>query len=44
MYYERLRHYNPILSLKTPAGARGGYCVSCNMGYRVIKTIEVIVV
>jgi len=32
MYYERSRHYNPILSLK--AVARGGYCVSCNMGYR----------
>jgi len=34
MYYERSRHYNPILSLKAAAGARGGYCVACNMGYR----------
>jgi len=34
MYYERSRHYNPILSLKAAAGARGEYCVACNMGYR----------
>jgi len=34
MYYERSRHYNPILSLKATAGARGEYYVLCNMGYR----------
>ncbi|KYN11983.1 hypothetical protein ALC57_15877 [Trachymyrmex cornetzi] len=34
MYYERKRHFNPILNVKAAAGSRGGYCVACNMGYR----------
>ncbi|KYN10288.1 hypothetical protein ALC57_17585 [Trachymyrmex cornetzi] len=33
-YYERKRHFNPILNVKAAAGSRGGYCVACNMGYR----------
>ncbi|XP_036147283.1 uncharacterized protein LOC118647134 [Monomorium pharaonis] len=37
MYYERSRHYNPILNLKAAAGSRGGYCVACNVGYRPDK-------
>jgi len=32
MYYERRRHYNPILNAKA-AGFRGGYCVACNVDY-----------
>ncbi|XP_011859145.1 PREDICTED: uncharacterized protein LOC105556661 [Vollenhovia emeryi] len=34
LYYERSRHYNPILNLKAAAGSRGGYCVTCNTGFR----------
>ncbi|KYN19310.1 hypothetical protein ALC57_08361, partial [Trachymyrmex cornetzi] len=34
MYYERSRHYQPILNMKAAAGSRGGYCVACNTGYR----------
>ncbi|KYN14879.1 hypothetical protein ALC57_12907 [Trachymyrmex cornetzi] len=34
MYYERKRHFSPILNVKAAAGSRGGYCVACNMGYR----------
>ncbi|KYN14459.1 hypothetical protein ALC57_13346 [Trachymyrmex cornetzi] len=34
MYYERKRHFHPILNLETAADSRGGYCIACNMGYR----------
>ncbi|KYN16237.1 hypothetical protein ALC57_11507, partial [Trachymyrmex cornetzi] len=34
MYYERSRHYQPILNMKAAAGSRGGYCVASNIGYR----------
>jgi len=41
MYYERRRHYNPILNIKscyTQSNilrcSRGGYCFTFNMGYR----------
>jgi len=32
MYYERRRHYNPILNVKVSADSRGGYYIACNMG------------
>ncbi|KAL6416989.1 hypothetical protein ACFW04_013046 [Cataglyphis niger] len=37
MYYERLRHYNPIVNLNAAAGCRN-YCEPCNIGYRNDKT------
>ncbi|KYQ50576.1 hypothetical protein ALC60_10334 [Trachymyrmex zeteki] len=32
MFYERSRHYQPILNMKAAVGSRGGYCVACNTG------------
>ncbi|KYN27978.1 hypothetical protein ALC57_02614 [Trachymyrmex cornetzi] len=40
MYYERRRHYNPILIVRAAAGSRGGYCVACNMGDRKDRRID----
>ncbi|XP_070171517.1 uncharacterized protein [Polyergus mexicanus] len=37
MYYERLRHYNPIINLNAAVGCRN-YCEPCNIGYRNDKT------
>ncbi|KAL6417099.1 hypothetical protein ACFW04_012980 [Cataglyphis niger] len=37
MYYERLRHYNPIVNLNASASCRN-YCEPCNIGYRNDKT------
>ncbi|KAL6421672.1 hypothetical protein ACFW04_014487 [Cataglyphis niger] len=37
MYYERLRHYNPIVNLNASAGCRN-YCEPCKIGYRNDKT------
>ncbi|XP_025160522.1 uncharacterized protein LOC112589873 [Harpegnathos saltator] len=34
MYYEKSRHYNPILNLKAASG-RQGYCVRCTSGYKL---------
>ncbi|XP_025155139.1 uncharacterized protein LOC112588681 [Harpegnathos saltator] len=36
MYYERSRHFNPILNLRAASGSRG-YCVRCNRGYKPEK-------
>ncbi|KAL6416961.1 hypothetical protein ACFW04_014755 [Cataglyphis niger] len=37
MYYERSRHYNPIINLNAAARCRN-YCVPYNIGYRNDKT------
>ena len=33
IYYERKRHYNPILNIKVAAGSRGEHYVAWNMDY-----------